>query len=111
MSAVNHITAPSHVLQPYLVPYALPSYLENKAQALQVQPYQHHSSRSAAAGKNVICYFANWSRYRPSDGVYVPENIPSELCTHVVYAFAKLDSKDFKIVLSDQQLEIAEGKA
>ena len=37
-----------------------------------------------------VCYYTNWSQYRPGNGRFVPENVDPFLCTHVVYAFAKL---------------------
>ena len=43
--------------------------------------------------KKVLCYFSNWAGLRDGDGKYVPENIPAEHCTDVVYAFARLDEE------------------
>ena len=37
-----------------------------------------------------VCYYTNWSQYSPGYGRFVPENVSPFLCTHVVYAFAKL---------------------
>ena len=37
-----------------------------------------------------MCYVTNWSQYRPSAGKFFPENVDPTLCTHVIYAFAKL---------------------
>ncbi|CAH1795469.1 unnamed protein product [Owenia fusiformis] len=38
----------------------------------------------------VVCYYTNWAQYRPNGGKFYPENINANLCTHVVYAFAKM---------------------
>lgn len=42
------------------------------------------------AGKKVVCYYTNWSQYRPKVGKFVPEDIPADLCTHLIFAFAWL---------------------
>merc|ERR1711962_333640 len=38
-----------------------------------------------------VCYHTNWAQYRPDKGKFNPENIDPHLCTHIIYAFAKLD--------------------
>ncbi|KAJ8321286.1 hypothetical protein KUTeg_001144 [Tegillarca granosa] len=38
-----------------------------------------------------VCYYTNWSQYRTGEGKFFPENIDENLCTHLIYAFAKLD--------------------
>ena len=43
------------------------------------------------AKKKIVCYYCNWPQYRPGVGRFVPENIDPFLCTHIIYAFAKLD--------------------
>merc|ERR1712066_47063 len=41
-----------------------------------------------AAGKNVFCYYYNWSLYRSGDCKYLPGNVDANLCTHIIYAYA-----------------------
>jgi GH18 family chitinase len=41
--------------------------------------------------KKYVCYYTNWSQYRPEGGKYFPENLNPHLCTHVVFAFAKIN--------------------
>ncbi|XP_070186220.1 chitotriosidase-1-like isoform X2 [Littorina saxatilis] len=50
---------------------------------------QTRSSDADSCGK-IVCYHTNWSQYRPAGGKFSPENIDPRLCTHMVYAFAKL---------------------
>ena len=38
-----------------------------------------------------MCYFSNWSQYRPATGKYTPDNIDPHLCTHLIYAFAVIN--------------------
>ena len=47
----------------------------------------------------VFCYFTNWSYKRPGMGQFSPEDIDSNLCTHIVFAFGTI--KDNKLSASD----------
>uniref|UniRef100_G1KBT4 GH18 domain-containing protein n=1 Tax=Anolis carolinensis TaxID=28377 RepID=G1KBT4_ANOCA len=38
----------------------------------------------------LLCYFTNWSQYRPDPAQYFPENIDPHLCTHLAYAFVTM---------------------
>uniref|UniRef100_A0AAY4E946 Acidic mammalian chitinase n=1 Tax=Denticeps clupeoides TaxID=299321 RepID=A0AAY4E946_9TELE len=40
----------------------------------------------------LICYFTNWSQYRPESGKFLPENVDPHLCTHLIYAFSIINS-------------------
>ncbi|KAF6024517.1 OVGP1 [Bugula neritina] len=44
-----------------------------------------------ACGYHMVCYFENWAQYRPGVQKMVPNEIPTQLCTHVIYSFAKVD--------------------
>lgn len=41
-------------------------------------------------GKKIVCYYTNWSQYRSKIGKFVPEDIPADLCTHIIFAFGWL---------------------
>ncbi|KAK2163323.1 hypothetical protein NP493_1463g00000 [Ridgeia piscesae] len=47
---------------------------------------------SAGAVYKRVCYFTNWSQYRPGAAKFTGKNIDPSLCSHIVYAFAKLTS-------------------
>ena len=38
----------------------------------------------------IVCYYSNWSQYRPDGGKFLPEDLDISLCTHIIYAYAKL---------------------
>ena len=42
-------------------------------------------------GHRVVCYYTNWSQYRPGTGKFKPHNIPLDLCTHIIYAFSNME--------------------
>ncbi|XP_068629927.1 probable chitinase 10 [Battus philenor] len=54
----------------------------------------------------VICYFTNWAYYRPGSGKYTPNDIDPSQCTHIVYAFAVLDSDKLEIKPHDNWLDV-----
>ncbi|XP_005191759.1 probable chitinase 10 [Musca domestica] len=54
----------------------------------------------------VVCYFTNWAWYRRGQGKYVPEDIDENLCTHIVYGFAVLNSNSLTIRTHDSWADI-----
>ncbi|KAJ8928195.1 hypothetical protein NQ314_019258 [Rhamnusium bicolor] len=45
---------------------------------------------STASAKNVICYFASWTVYRPGNGKFDVPDIDPSLCTHILFGFVGL---------------------
>ncbi|ESO85838.1 hypothetical protein LOTGIDRAFT_130278, partial [Lottia gigantea] len=43
-----------------------------------------------------VCYHTNWSQYRPGLGKFKPRNIDASLCSHIIYAFAKMVGNNLK---------------
>ena len=53
-----------------------------------------------AASQRRVCYYTNWAQYRNGIGRYVPSNYEDGLCTHIIYAFAKVDEDAFGFYLA-----------
>ena len=65
---------------------------------------------TAVAEVKVVCYYTNWAQYRPSPWRYVPEDVDPSLCTHVIYAFAKIEDNQLKpYEWNDEDTEWSEG--
>lgn len=39
----------------------------------------------------IVCYYTNWAQYRTDPAKFFPKDIDPNLCTHIIYSFAKLD--------------------
>ncbi|XP_071105825.1 chitotriosidase-1-like [Haliotis cracherodii] len=48
-----------------------------------------------------FCYFAGWARYRADPVAFNPEDVGVNLCTHLSYAFAEIDTSGTKIIPGD----------
>ena len=53
-------------------------------------------SRLSSVAYRRVCYYTNWSQYRQSAGKFFPENVDPNLCTHIIYSFAKLVGNKLK---------------
>ncbi|KAJ3601775.1 hypothetical protein NHX12_029539 [Muraenolepis orangiensis] len=45
-----------------------------------------------ATADQMVCYFTNWSQYRPDQGKYMPKDVDPFICTTLIYAFAMINS-------------------
>ena len=59
-------------------------------------------------GKKVVCYYGTWAVYRPGDGKFDVEDIPINLCTHIIYGFTDLGT-DNTIALYDPWNDVTDG--
>nr|CAD7445393.1 unnamed protein product [Timema bartmani] len=66
------------------------------------------SGPSKDEGYKVVCYYTNWSQYRPKHGKFLPEDIQPDLCTHVIFAFGWL--KKGKLSSFESNDETKDGK-
>ncbi|XP_043461706.1 uncharacterized protein LOC122498159 isoform X3 [Leptopilina heterotoma] len=60
------------------------------------------------AEKRVVCYYTNWSVYRPGTAKFSPQNINPYLCTHLIYAFGGF-TKDNTLKPFDKYQDIEKG--
>ena len=49
-----------------------------------------------------ICYYANWAPYRGLTPPLYPDQIDPSLCTHIHFAFARIDPKNFSILPTEE---------
>lgn len=42
-------------------------------------------------GFKIVCYFTNWAKDRPAPMDFTVDDIDPFLCTHIIYAFARVD--------------------
>jgi chitinase len=59
-------------------------------------------------GYKIVCYYTNWSQYRVKIGKFLPEDIPADLCTHIIFAFGWL--KKGKLSSFESNDEPKDGK-
>lgn len=57
-----------------------------------------------------MCYVTNWAFYRKGEGKFVPEQLDSRLCTHIVYAFATLEPERLIMKEFDMWADIENSK-
>lgn len=57
-----------------------------------------------------VCYFTNWGAHRGiKESRMYPEDIPPELCTHILYAFGKISGTSIGHTM-DNDVRASEGK-
>ncbi|XP_050466044.1 serine-rich adhesin for platelets-like [Cataglyphis hispanica] len=64
--------------------------------------------QNGIAERKIICYYTNWSVYRPGTAKFSPQNINPYLCTHLIYAFGGF-TKDNALKPFDKYQDIEKG--
>lgn len=60
----------------------------------------------ADTSAKVVCYYSAWAYKRPKPMNYDIDDIPGDLCTHVIYSFIGLDPKSYSLKILDQKYDL-----
>lgn len=85
-----------------------PGALATSATNTDVKSVSSKEGKKDKDGYKVVCYYTNWSQYRVKIGKFLPEDIPADLCTHLIFAFGWL--KKGKLSSFESNDETKDGK-
>ncbi|XP_037075963.1 endochitinase-like [Pollicipes pollicipes] len=84
--------------------------------ALAAQPRVQNTGgvwpiRTADRQGRRTCYFASWAYSRVGAGSYDVEDIPADLCTHLIYAFVGVSNVTWEVLILDPDHDTGEDGA
>jgi len=56
-----------------------------------------------------VCYYESWSYTRPGEGKYTIDDIPGDLCTHLIYSFCGVSNVTWEILVLEPEIDIDAG--
>ncbi|XP_058130647.1 endochitinase-like [Anopheles ziemanni] len=65
--------------------------------------------QSSLANRRMICHYTTWSQGRANPYSYRIEDIPGDLCTHVVYNFVGVDSEEYELTTLQREIDIVQN--
>lgn len=60
-------------------------------------------------GDKVVCYYSNWAYSRPAPMNYDINDIPAEMCTHIIYSFIGVDADSWEVLVLDKEHDVEKG--
>ncbi|RWS13140.1 chitinase 4-like protein [Dinothrombium tinctorium] len=68
------------------------------------------SNEDTIDSAKIVCYFSAWANYRKSPQNYDIEDIPVDLCTHIIYSFVGISNTTYEITFIDPEFDINKRK-
>lgn len=62
-----------------------------------------------ASSRRLVCHYTTWSQGRAGDASYRIEDIPGDLCTHVVYNFIGINEDTYELEPLQREIDIVQN--
>ncbi|WAR21135.1 CHIT1-like protein, partial [Mya arenaria] len=100
---INHLTKPKefHIELEDTVQEIKPGVPENMhTDVVDTASDDDDDDKDSLKGPVAVCYYSSWSSDRHGKARFLPEDIDPTLCTHLVYAFANIDT-NFQLTMTN----------